>query len=64
MVQAFGNVVVGRKEIKFHINMENGFLLLVFDMIYLASEYKIEKSRESEPDHSEIAVRTILSAAG
>lgn len=27
----------------FYADMENGFLLLLFDMIYLASEYRIKK---------------------
>lgn len=55
-VQAFGNVVVGREDIKFHVNMENGFLLLLFDMIYLASEHRIENIQEREPNHSDFEI--------
>lgn len=43
-------------DMKFHANVENGFLLLLFDMIYLASEYRIEKIQEREPDHSDFEI--------
>lgn len=41
---------------KFHANVENRFLLLLFDMIYLASEYRIERIQEREPNHSDFEI--------
>lgn len=48
MVQAFGNVALGTEDIKRHINIENRFLLLLFGVISLAGEYRIEKIQERE----------------
>lgn len=56
MVQAFGDVLVGREEIKFHTNMENAFLLFLFDVLFLASEYRIEKTQENEPNRSDFEI--------
>ena len=42
------NVVVGTEEIKLHKNMENGFLLFLFEVICLASDYRIERIQERE----------------
>lgn len=46
----------GREDMKFHANMENGFLLLLFDMIYLASKYRIKKIQEREQNHSDFEI--------
>lgn len=46
----------GREDMTFYADMENGFLLLLFDMIYLASEYRIKKIQEREPNHSDFKI--------